>query len=346
MRRIILFLLFISLMIVPVKALDFTAPEVLDSGQELMPESTESFGQGLLSIIGDAVELIGPGLTEASKTCLCLFAGVLLISFLQSFTGNTKLVTVLIGVLCCAGLLMQSTKSLLNLATETVDQISQYGKLLLPVMCAALSAQGGITAATALYTGTAFFNAILSSAITKVMVPIIYIFLALATANAVVGENLLKKMQDFSKWLVTWCLKTCLYVFTGYMGLTGVVSGTTDAAALKATKLTISGMVPVVGGILSDASESILVGAGVMKNAAGIYGILAILAVCVGPFIKIGIQYLLLKLTAMLCAMLDNGRISQLIQDFSTALGLLLGMTGSVSLLFMISTVCFLKGAA
>lgn len=346
MRRIILFLLFISLFVVPAKAMDFTAPEVLDSGRELMPESTESFAQGLLSILGDAIELIGPGVTEASKTCLCLFACVLLISMLQSFSGSAKQSIVLIGALCCAGLLMQSTKSLLSLATETIEQISQYGKLLLPVMCGALSAQGGITGAAALYTGTAFFNAILSTAITKIMVPLIYIFLALGITNGVIGDNLLKKMQDFSKWLVTWSLKICLYIFTGYMGLTGVVSGSTDAAALKATKLTISGMVPVVGGILSDASESILVGAGVMKNAAGIYGILAILAVCVGPFIKIGIQYLMLKMTVMFCTMLDNGRISQLIQDFSTAMGLLMGMTGSVCLLFMISTVCFMKGAA
>ena len=34
-----------------------------------------------------------------------------------------------------------------------------------------------------------------------------------------------------------------------------------------------------------------------------------------------------------------------MIQDFSAAMGLLLAMTGTVSLLLMVSTVCFLKGA-
>lgn len=79
------------------------------------------------------------------------------------------------------------------------------------------------------------------------------------------------------KNVVSWSLKTILTVFTTYMTVTGVVSGTTDAAALKATKVTISSVVPVVGGILSDASEAVLVSAGLMKNAAGIYGILAVL---------------------------------------------------------------------
>ena len=108
-------------------------------------------------------------------------------------------------------------------------------------------------------------------------------------------EEILKKLCGFVKWLSVWILKMILYVFTGYIGITGVVSGPTDAAALKAAKLTISGFVPIVGGILSDASEAVLVSAGVVKNAAGIYGILAIGAVCLGPFLKIGLHYLMLK---------------------------------------------------
>ena len=128
------------------------------------------------------------------------------------------------------------------------------------------------------------------------------------------------------------------------MGITGVIAGSADAATLKATKLTISGMVPVVGGILADASESVLVGAGLMKNAAGVYGLLAILSVCIGPFLKIGVQYLLLKLTAAICSVFDVKNSSKLVQDFSGTMGLLLGMTGSVCLLMMISIICFLKG--
>ena len=128
------------------------------------------------------------------------------------------------------------------------------------------------------------------------------------------------------------------------MGITGVISGTTDAATLKAAKLTISGVVPVVGGILSDASEAVLVSAGLVRNAAGIYGIFAILAIFLTPFLRIGCHYLLLKLTGTLCAVFGVKRCTDLIGDFTTAMGLLLAMTGSVCLLQLISTVCFLRG--
>jgi stage III sporulation protein AE len=135
-----------------------------------------------------------------------------------------------------------------------------------------------------------------------------------------------------------------LYTFTGYISITGVISGTTDAAALKATKLTISGMVPVVGGILSDASEAILVGAGFVRNTTGIYGLLAITALCIRPFLKIGAQYLLLKSTGAVSSIFGSKRCVTLIQDFTWIMGLLLAMTGTGCLMVVLSVICFMRG--
>ena len=143
---------------------------------------------------------------------------------------------------------------------------------------------------------------------------------------------------------MTWLLKTLLYGFTAYLSLTGVVSGTTDQAALKAAKMTISGMVPVVGSILSDASEAVLVSAGVIKNGVGIAGMLAVIAIAIVPFLQLGIQYLTLKLTGALCKLFGDGPVAALVEDFSTGMGFLLGMTGAMSLMLIISLMCFLKG--
>jgi stage III sporulation protein AE len=172
----------------------------------------------------------------------------------------------------------------------------------------------------------------------------IYIYICLSVANSALGSDPLGKIRDLMKWIMTWGLKIILYFFTGYIGITGVISGSVDAAAIKAAKLTISGMVPVVGGILSDASEAVLVGAGVVKNGAGIYGMMAILAIVMGPFLQIGIQYLLLKATAAVCGLFGTKSIISLVQDFTSAMGLLLAMTGSSCLLLLISAVCFMKG--
>lgn len=344
MKHLIPMLLLILSLATPASALEITAPEVPKSGAELMPESTESFADALAELLRRGVQLIRPDLAEASKVSLSIISAVMIVALLRSITGSVKAVADLAGTAAVAAILLTNTNSMIQLGAQTVQELSNYGKLLYPVMTTAMAAQGGVTASAALYTGTAIFDVVISSLISNLLVPMVYLFLALAAANSALGEDLLKKIRDFIKNAVSWCLKTILTIFTTYMSITGVVSGTTDAAVLKATKVTISSVVPVVGGILSDASEAVLVSAGLMKNAAGIYGILAILAVFLEPFLRIGIHYLLLKATAALCGMFGSKGMTGLIEDFSTAMGLLLAMTGSVCLLLLISTVCFMKG--
>ncbi len=344
MRKWVLFLAMIAILALPVNAADYTAPQAPEEAEDLMPAETESFGKGLWEVICKAVGRLDPELKQGAKTCLSLVAIVILTSVLQLLPGSTKPVVELASTVAVALVLLQQTVSMVRLGDATVRNLSEYGKLLLPVMTAALAAQGGLTSATALHVGTAAFDALLGSVIANILIPMVYMYLVLATAGCATGVDRLKKIRDFVKWLMSWLLKTLLYIFTGYIGITGVVSGTTDATALKAAKLTLSGMVPVVGGILSDASEAVLVGAGVMKNAAGIYGLLAIAALWITPFLRIGVQYLMLKLTAALCASFDVKRPAELIDGFSGAMGLLLAMTGAMCMLLLVSTVCFMKG--
>ena len=344
MKRLLMIVVLTMVLTVPVSAMEFTPPSAPPDVQDLMPAETESFAQGLWTVIKSAIVKFAPDLTAAAGGCLGLIAVVLLASLLNAMPGSSKKVIRFVTTLALSTILLGQANAMINLCAQTVRQISDYGKLLLPVMTAALAAQGGTTGATALYAGTALFDTVLSSIISNLLVPMAYVFLALAAANSATGEDLLKKLRDFVKWLMTWSLKTILYIFTGYMSITGVITGTADAAAVKAAKLTISGVVPVVGGILSDASEAVVLGAGVMKNAVGIYGLLAVAAIWMSPFLQIGAQFLLLKLTAVLCGVFGVKEASDLIEDFSSAMGLLLAMTGTVSFLMLISTICFMKG--
>jgi len=344
MRRLLTAAVILLMLAIPVNAAEWTAPEVPDSGAEWMPDDPQTFTDGVLELMGNILPKIQPSLAEALGTCAGIMGVVLLISLVRNLHGAAGRAADLAGTAAIGLLLVGSSNSLISLGAETVNRISDYGKLLLPVMTSAMAAGGGTSASAALYLGTAFFDSLLSTAISVLLIPVIYVFLALAVANAALGEDILKQMKDFVKWLATWALKTVLYVFTGYMGITGVVSGSADAAALKAAKLTISGVVPVVGGILSDASEAVLVGADVVRNSVGVYGLLAILAIWIEPFLKIGVQYLALKLTGGICGIFGSKSTVQLVQDFTGALGLLLAMTGTVCLMLLISTVCFMKG--
>lgn len=346
MRRLVIIILILLTLPVSVNAMEFTAPEAPIEAEKYMPEESGSFGEDLWHVIKSGIADLQPSVVSAVRICLSLVAITVLISMLQTMSGTAKNVVHLSGTISIGLMLIEPSNALVELGVQTIEELNEYGKLLLPVMTAAMAAQGGVSTASSLYTVAAFFNTLLTTAITKLLVPILYIYIVLSVANNAIGNDIIQRLQKAVNNLMVWGLKAALYLFSGFITITGVVSGAADASAVKAARLVISGTVPVVGKIISDASETILVSAGIMKNAVGIYGIIAIAAILIGPFLRIGVQYLILKMTAAICSVFDAGKPTALIRDFSGMMGFLLAATGTVCLLLLISTVCFMKGIA
>lgn len=170
-----------------------------------------------------------------------VLAAVILCALFQVGDGTDKARTAdILGAAAIAAMLLRPADALIQEAVATVRAISDYGKLLLPVMGSALASSGGASASAGLYFGTALFDSVLTSIVSGLLAPAIYLFLALAVGAAAIGDPLLGRFRDFFKGFITWGLKIVLYLFTGYMAITRVVSGTVDAAAIKAAKLTLS----------------------------------------------------------------------------------------------------------
>ena len=345
MKKILIAGVLILLMTTSVSALEIQAPEAPERVSDLVSETADSFGQGLWNVIKAAIAQIDGPLKEAMSSCLGAACAVLLCGVLREaslrVSGNA------INLACCCAIsciLLNPSDTLIRMGLETAQELREYGNLLLPVMTGAMAARGGVTTSAAIYSATALVNSLLSSFLTRLMKPMIYLFLALCIANCVLKDDMLGKMGAFIRWAMTWVLKMTLYLFTGYISITGAVSGSADAAAVRAAKLAISGTVPVVGGILSDASELVLVSAGTLGSAAGVYGMITVLALFSGPFVRIGIQYLLLRGVSAFCGAFDHDGASGLLADFASAMGMVLAMVSTQTMLLLISTMCFMKG--
>lgn len=332
-------------MSLPVQGMEFSAPSPPDSAAVYLPKEADSFGEGLWNVLRAAFETFHPELREGLRCCLRALCAVLVTAVAAQFSGKRTAVE-LAGVAAVAALLLEPSASMMETGITTAQELRSYGNLLLPVMASALAAGGGVTASTALYVGTAVFDGILSAAVTGMLIPMLGMFLALSIAHAAAGEPMLGKLRELVRWCMEWVLKLTLYLFTGYMAVTGVIAGTADAAAGKAARIALSGAVPVVGGILSDAADAVLLSASMLGSGAGIWGILTVLAIFCAPAIKIGVRYLLLKLTAAVGSALGDRRSSELIRDFADVMGLLLALVSTQTVLLLISAVCFLKGAA
>lgn len=254
-------------------------------------------------------------------------------------TGRVPKATALAAALAITAVSAADANTLIGLGREVMEEMENFSKVLLPTMAAATAASGSPGGAAARQMAAMLFSDVLMTLINRVLLPLVYAYIAACTAYAALGNEGLKRIAATVKWVVTTLLTGVLMVFVGYLTVSGVIAGTTDAVTLKAAKLTVSSVVPVVGGILSDAAETVLAGAGILKNTVGVFGMLAVLGMCLLPFLQLGVHYLTYKVTAALSATVAQGRVAGLIDGIGGAFGLVLGMVGACGLLLLISMI-------
>ncbi len=325
-------------------SVDTTAVEQQAEDVLEIPLSPEiDLESGLASVFSGALERLREIVAQATRSAGLILVIALFCSLAQalceSAAPRAAQMVQLVGVLAVTAASVGDVHSLLSLGRETVIQLTGFTRVLIPVMTAAAAAGGSVTGAAARQMVTLFAANLLLSLIQSVLIPLVYLYVA-ACAGAVAADNDgLRSLAAFVRWVVQTVLTWVLLIFTAYLSLSGVIAGTADRAAVKLARFAISGMVPVVGGILSDATESVLAGAGILRNAIGIFGTLAVLAFCLVPFLQLGVQYLMYRISAVLTAAMTQSRLSGLIGDIGGAFGLMLGMVGACALLALIAII-------
>lgn len=307
------------------------------------PEEPGELGTGIRSVVKSALGE-GTGLKEALGLSVQIVAIVLLSATMNAFGegkagGAVTLGAVLAIGLCCLG----QISGFFTKVAETVDGISAFSGFLFSTLALTTASTGAVGASSALYGITAAVCGGLSRLLQGVFLPGVSCYMALMIASAGVGDSSLSMVGDLIKQGLTLALKFGVIAFTAYLSLTGVVKGSVDSSAIRAAKLTISTAVPVVGSLMADASETLLVSAGLLRSGVGIFGMLGVLAMSIGPFLDIGMGYLSLKLTGAVAASAGEKQLSGLISAMATGFGLLTALVGVTALLMMIGCVCFMQ---
>lgn len=325
--------------------------ELRRAAQEYAPDvnwaQVPDLDEGLKDLLETGSESIGGIVKQALRSGVLLLSVVLLSGIAEGAMsgGSGKgLPTISVAsALAVTAVAVTDANALIGMGGKVIEKMEVFSKVLLPTMAAVTAASGSPASAAAKQLATMLFSDVLMSLINRFLLPLVYAYIVVSTGYAALGNDGLKRIAGTIKWVVTSVLTAVLIAFVGYLSVSGVIAGTTDAIALKATKFTVSSVVPVVGGIISDAAETVLVGAGVLKNSVGVFGMLVVLGMCVVPFLQLGVHYLTYKIVAALSATAANSKVAGLIDSISGAFGLVLGMTGACTLLLLVSLVSAVK---
>jgi len=359
MKKILLLLL-LCLLTLPASAADVSAEQALALDTDGLVSSLPQAAADILgdSSVTDALEPEGilkriwtsaresaeNALQNELKGAAAMLSIALLCAAAEIFAPEKSMAYVeLGGALGVAAVAVNDLRGFIGLGTETLHSLSDFSKALLPTMAAAAAAGGAVTSGAAKYAATALFFDVLLTLADKLVMPLIYGFLALVIARAALGNGMLSGGASLLKWGAGSLITLLMLAFTLYLSITGVISGTADAAAAKLTKTAISTALPVVGSILSDAAGTLLAGAGILRNAVGIFGMLAVLCVCLTPFLRLGVQYLAYKAAAALSGLVAGKRLQELISGIGSAFAMIMGLVGAGGMMLFFSLIASVK---
>lgn len=240
---------------------------------------------------------------------------------------------------CCTVslLLAGELDGLVGQASQTLTELSDYSRAAMPVLFTAAGACGAPASSAAKYGAACFVIDFMIGTAHRLLLPVIHAFIALAVSRSIYENALLNSLLKLLKWCSVTAMTVLTMGFTFYLSLSGLVAGSTDALAVKTAKTVISRTLPVVGGILSDSAAVVLAAAGVIRNTAGAFCMVAVCALCLGPFVALSVKMLVYKAAAVAADFLPGGRLSRLIGDIGTAYGMLLGLIGSCGIMLLVS---------
>lgn len=247
----------------------------------------------------------------------------------------------LIGVFAILAAAAGGVETLMGEVTGCVQELTDFSSLLLPVMASTSAASGAAASGAAKYAAAALFLNLLMNLGKKLIMPMIYMYLAASAGEAAFGGSggAAKLLASVVKKLLT----VVAFAFTLFLAVTSLVASSADAMAVKLTRSAISTLLPVVGGMISDAADTLASGVGVIRAAAGAFGAVAVTAVCALPILKLVLGSMVYRAAAMLAETVCDTRLTGLIEAVATAYSLLLALAGTHAVMLMVSVISAAK---
>ncbi len=317
------------------------------NGEELFNSAARDITAGNLSLnpVNIINELMSNIFSEITSTrtmlksilLIAAAAGILRILSDSFGTNGTNEAAFFSCFLMVTAASLQVFSQVVGYGVEVIHSLCGFITKFEPIFIGLLLSGGAITQAAAFQPVMTASVYILSLAVDKIILPLTYFSAILGIVNSIGSRieigTLNKLIRSSSKWLLTGVLT----LFSAILTLYGFGTSALNNVATKGIKFAVGSFVPVVGGILSDTIDTVLSGAGLLKNAVGTAGMIAVIAMAAAPIIKIWVMLLMLRLSAAVIEPFSDKRITAVLTAVADAASAIFSMVITAAMLFIIS---------
>ncbi len=240
---------------------------------------------------------------------------------------------------CYAVMIILITKSFyisVELAKDTILNMTDFMAALMPVLMMLLATVGGFTEATLLDPAIMGFATVSSRIYVDILIPIIFMSFVLQFVNNISSDFKINNLTKLLKQIAIWVQGIVMTVFIGVITLRSIAAKTIDQVSIKTAKFAVDNFIPVVGKCLSDAISTVAGYSLLLKNAISGLGLVIILIIVLLPIVKLLIMAFLYKITAAIIEPISDSRTVDVISSVGDSIILLMSCVISVSVMFFI----------
>ena len=235
-------------------------------------------------------------------------------------------------------IMFSSFRLAMTIATDMINSVTQLVQLSVPVLISLVLMSGNVTGAY-VYNGLLLGGInIINVVIIAVVMPLIAFVATIQVVNYLTESELLQNMSDLVHKIVNWGTKTLAVGFISILAVQRVSAPIMNNLAVRGMRATV-GAVPVVGGVLSGAVDSVLYFAGATKSGVIIAIVLTIVYICLVPLAKLTAIMFIYKFVAAIVQPICDKRIVKCMNVVGKYTALLLGVSVMVAVMFSVALI-------
>ncbi|WP_432649366.1 stage III sporulation protein AE [Huintestinicola sp.] len=250
-------------------------------------------------------------------------------------TGLYRTITVMTAII----LTVPSMESCIKNAAATLKSGSEFMLCYVPVF-AGISAAAGNAASSLSYNAIVLLIAEAAVKIASdMLMPVISVCMAMNIIDAVNPTFSLSSVTGLMKKMTTLLLGFGMTVFTGLLSIQSIVGASADTLGVKAAKFVVSNFVPVVGSAVADAYSTMRSGLGLLRGAAGAFGIIALCVTLLPPVLETLCLYLAMTAGEAAAEMFGVKELGTFFKGAASVMSLTAAILACFGVMFVISTV-------
>lgn len=298
---------------------------------------TDSAGEMLRTILQGA-------LTNALQDKQMIFSLFLIAIIGAVFTNFSKLLqgrqvarTAFFAVyLLFFSVLSASFCQVAQLAADTMENLLDFVRVLVPAFFISMSFSQGGTAAGVYYEFTLVMIAVVNYVLVKFALPAINLYFFLQVSNYLSEEDMFSKMAELVRDAVKLAMKTMFGVMMGMNVVQGLIVPVT-AQVKNMAVVRMGASIPGVGNAVSSVAQTVLCAGTLVKNAVGVTGLIAVFLICAVPLLHMILNRFLYQIVAAAIQPVSDERLVKSLGGTVDAIRLLVYAVGVGAMMFITS---------